>query len=95
GIHQIEARLAGSDGRAGNRFNMKSLQDIAFSNRSWYALSMLPGLRAACADGDTVTVDGADADISRGCAVLSAWDGRAEVDSIGWPLFNEWRTRLA
>lgn len=95
GIHQIEARLAGSDGRAGNRFNVKSLQDIAFSNRSWYALSMLPGLRTACADGDTVTVDGGDADISRGCAVLSAWDGRAEVDSIGWPLFNEWRTRLA
>lgn len=95
GLAQIADRLAGTDGRPGNKFSMASLQDIAFSNRSYFATVLLEDLRAVCAAGSTVvpTASG-NVDIAPGCNVLANWDGKANVDSVGWPLFNAWRDAL-
>jgi len=95
GIAQIAARLDGSDGLPGKKFTMASLQNIAFSNRSYFATVMLDDMKAACADaGQPVAGEEPALDISKGCKLIQAWDGKAELDSIGWPLFLGWRTAL-
>lgn len=86
GLTQIIERLEGRDGRPGNRFDLKSLQDIAFSNQAYYARSLLPALLDICRNGA--------ADIATGCAVLRDWDGKASLGSIGWPLFQQWQIEL-
>lgn len=94
GLTQIAARLAGRDGLAGNRFDVANLQTIAFSNRAFYAGVLLDDMKSACAGGTLVELDGARIDIARGCNVLAGWDGKAELQSIGWPLFLAWREAL-
>jgi acyl-homoserine-lactone acylase len=91
GVQQIADRLAGTDGLPGNKFTLTQLKDIAFSNRSFYSSVLLSDLRAACAASVTAP-DGTD--ITKPCKVLASWDGKAELDSIGWPLFDAWRSVL-
>jgi acyl-homoserine-lactone acylase len=91
GIQQIADRLAGTDGLTGNKFTLAQLQEIAFSNRSYSATVLLSDLRAACA-ASAVAPDGTD--ITRPCGVLASWDAKANLDSVGWPLFDAWRSAL-
>ncbi len=86
GLTQITDRLAGLDGRPGNKFGLKSLQEIAFSNRAYYAKSLLPDLLTLC--------QGAGPDSDKGCKVLRNWDSTASIDSIGWPLFQQWQSEM-
>jgi hypothetical protein len=37
GLARATARLAGTDGRPGNKFSMESLREIVLSNRAYYA----------------------------------------------------------
>ena len=68
---------------------------MAFSNRSGYAELLLPGLKAVCkAAAEETTTDGTVVNIGKGCDVLTAWDGKANLDSVGWPLFQSWRMAL-
>ncbi|MEJ6000100.1 penicillin acylase family protein [Paucibacter soli] len=91
GLQQIAARLQGSDGLGGQRFNAELLQRIAFSNRSSSATHLLTGLRSACEGvGMQSTSSGAMVDLGKACTVLQAWDGKAELTSIGWPLYEVW-----
>lgn len=95
GLSQIAARLAGTDGLPGKKFSAKSLQSLVLSNRSLYASVLLKDLLAACADNTPVIrQDQSTADISKGCKVLAGWDGKAELSSVGWPLFQSWRQAL-
>jgi acyl-homoserine-lactone acylase len=87
GLQQTLARLAGSDGRTGNKFNMRNLQDIALSNRSLAAEMYLADIIAAC--GTSVL-----ADVKRGCDVLKAWDGKYELASVGGHVFYELFVRI-
>lgn len=91
GLAQIAARLAGSDGLGGGKFDMAKLQTVAFSNRSYYASVLLDDLKSACAGATIVDLGGTSVDIARGCNVLAAWDGKTELQSTGWPLFLRWR----
>jgi acyl-homoserine-lactone acylase len=94
-LSQITARLNGSDGLPGNKFNIGSLQSFAFSNRSFFASVLLPDLKSACGSGGIVLLnDGSAIDIGKGCAVLNGWDGKAELTSVGWPLFEAWRLAM-
>jgi acyl-homoserine-lactone acylase len=91
GILQIQARLAGTDGRAGNKFTLPLLQDTVLSNRMYFAEIMLPdALAAMCSGSLSHTVDGQAVDLTRACNVLSQWDRRAELTSVGVPLFEAW-----
>jgi acyl-homoserine-lactone acylase len=94
-LSQIAARLDGSDGLPGNRFNMSSLQSLVLSNRSFYAGALLADLISACDLGAYVMLaDGTMADISKGCTVIREWDGKAELTSVGYPLFDAWNTAM-
>jgi acyl-homoserine-lactone acylase len=91
GISQINARLAGKDGFRGNKFNLESLQSIVLNNRSFYALLLLRDLNSACRGAGSITLDdGQQVDLHKGCSVLAKWDGTANLESIGWPLFRAW-----
>ncbi len=95
GLSQIADRLAGADGRPGRRFDAASLQQIALSNQALHALTLLPDLRRACGGGGTVKLSDAQVDLAKGCAVLAVWDGTANLESVGWPLFQAWQQALA
>jgi acyl-homoserine-lactone acylase len=87
---QIEDRLSGRDGLAGNRMSASALEQILFSDRSLQGEEVMKQLLAACAqriDSDDVP------QIKRGCAALSHWNRRYELDSVGAHLFNEFAAR--
>ncbi|HEY8144390.1 MAG TPA: penicillin acylase family protein, partial [Kofleriaceae bacterium] len=82
GLQEIDDVLG-----AGERFTATRLQEIALSNRAFFAASLLGDLLAIC-----VAEPGAD--VARACAVLDDWDGAAELTSVGWPIFKVWRRAL-
>lgn len=84
GLRQIGARLNGSDGLPGNRFDATNLLAIAFSNVSAHW---------SLVQSDILTICRIEAkpgsDLSSGCSALSRWDGRASLGSVGYPLASE------
>ena len=86
GITQIQDRLAGTDGLPGRKFTIANLQQIVMSNEAYFARMLLSDLREACAAPTS--------DISKGCAVMVAWDGKANLDSVGFPLFQNWLAEM-
>lgn len=94
GLSQAMARLAGTDGRAGNKFSIDSLREIVLSNRIYYAEAALAdAVTAMCAGSPQHTVDGQAVDLTRACQVLAAWDRKSELTSVGVPLFEAFWTR--
>lgn len=91
GLSDIAARLSGADGAEGSAFDMKSLEGLVLSNRSYFAEVLLKELRRACGNGGVVSLeDGSEVNLTKGCRVLAKWDGTANLDSVGWPLFRAW-----
>ena len=90
GISQIQARLAGTDGLPGNRFNPANLAQIAFGNRSYYGTLLREDLLKVCDGAKSATLDGASVDLVPACALFAKWDGHANLDSVGYPLAREW-----
>ena len=88
GVSQAQARLAGTDGRAGNKFTLPILQEIALSNRSYAADTFLPDMLTLCATPDAASVASL-------CSALAAWDGKFELASRGAHLFKEFFTLAA
>jgi acyl-homoserine-lactone acylase len=82
GITQARARLAGTDGLAGNKFTLANLQQIALSNRSLTAELFLADVAALCALP-------AAAAVQAECGTLSAWDRKYDLASRGAHLFRE------
>jgi acyl-homoserine-lactone acylase len=88
GVQQIIARLRNGAAPPRDRFTTARLLETAFSNQSFHASALLDDLLALCAQ------TGAEPSIARGCRVLRRWDRRAELTSVGYPLFREWRRVL-
>ncbi|MGI4717063.1 MAG: penicillin acylase family protein [Janthinobacterium lividum] len=84
GFRQFEELVAQK-----GKLTQADMQALAFSNRVHAAELVLPELLPACAtSGAELT--------NRACAVLQAWDRRANVDSRGEVLFREfWATASA
>jgi acyl-homoserine-lactone acylase len=81
GISQIEARLAGSDGLAGNRFTLQQLQQITLSNRVYYAQLLMDDVLTLCTGGMSATADdGSPIDLTDACSKLASWDRTANLD---------------
>ncbi len=94
GLAQATARLAGSDGRPGNKFSMDALREIVLSNRVYYAeVALADAVDVMCAGSLTHTVDGQTVDLTKACAVLRNWDRRSELQSVGVNLFEAFWTR--
>ncbi|MGO4382150.1 penicillin acylase family protein [Pseudoduganella sp. RAF19] len=82
GVTQIEDRLSGKDGLSGRKFTAENLQKIGLSNEPYFARLLLADLREACT--------APSADIVKACTILAGWDGKANKESVGWPLFQQW-----
>jgi acyl-homoserine-lactone acylase len=87
-LTMAEQRIAGSDGLGAPGFTFRTLQDVMFGNRNLSAELARDATVAACTAA-------ARPDLAEACAVLAAWDGRADVDSRGAVLWREYWTRLA
>jgi acyl-homoserine-lactone acylase len=88
GIMEIRARLAATDGLAGNKMSADDLRSVIFRDRNLAGMLVMDDLTKACtAPGASLT-----ADQTAGCRVLGAWDRTSNSDSRGAPLFREfWR----
>lgn len=94
GVSQIRERLAGSDGLPGNKFSLRLLQTVAFNNKIYFG-ALLPGLRNLCNDTAPVRVGDSSVDVALACATMTRWDGTANSDSVGFPLFKAWWDELS
>lgn len=94
GITQVLARLAGTDGLDGNRFNMRNLQQIVFNNRSYFGNLMRDDLLAVCGDSKPVAVADNGVDVKPACDAFKKWDGTANLGSTGYFVVKEWLLRL-
>lgn len=90
---QVEERLAGNDGLDGNRFNLTNLQEIMFGNRNLGAELLLDEIVAVCqaeTDWASFTSDTTlISSVQQACTILSNWDGKNELDSVGVHIFTE------
>ena len=88
GILQIQRRLAGTDGRDGNRFDLQNLQDIVLSSQVYSGeLAKQDVLDQLC----TSSAVG----LAKACGALAQWDGSANLDAVGFPVWQEFWQRVA
>src|SRR5262249_34474180 len=83
---------AGKDGK----FTLDELAASALSNRSLSAELARGELVKRCQATPSVTLDGPapeTIDLRQACKILSAWDGRYEVNSVGPVLWREFITQ--
>jgi len=84
GIDEINKRLAGTDGLAGNRIGLAQVQAMLMRNRNFAAALVLDDLLAACSGGP--------AEAQEACTALRNWNRTDNLDATGAHLFREfWR----
>jgi acyl-homoserine-lactone acylase len=93
GLVMIEERLAGTDGRPGNRFTLQQLQDTVFMNRQYAGELWRDELATYCEANPTMTGSNGPVDVSAACPVLRAWDLHDNLDSNGALLFRRFASR--
>lgn len=89
-----ERRLAGTDGRAGTKFTFEQLKEITLSSELHsVTLARDTVLNTLCPLGFAIGSAG-PVNITEACAVLTAWDGRANLDSRGAHLWRDFWLRV-
>jgi acyl-homoserine-lactone acylase len=78
GLIEIDRRLKGTDGLAGNRVTHETALGMQFANKSLAVELTLDKILTLCAG---------QADLATACEILSKWDRRFDVDSRGAYLF--------
>jgi acyl-homoserine-lactone acylase len=94
GLDQIADRLSNADGLGGNKFSDVHLQQILFGNRNHAAELALDTFLPLCRIKPIVFADGAPVDVSQACTVLTNWQKRNDVTSVGPHVFREWWMRV-
>jgi len=90
GVIQVQERLNGQDGLGGNKFSMRKLQDVGYSNRNYAAELVLDDVLGDCNDNPLMPLsDGGTVDATAACEVLANWDRRNDVGSKGAHIFRE------
>ncbi|GBF59383.1 acyl-homoserine lactone acylase PvdQ [Candidatus Phycosocius bacilliformis] len=79
GLIEIDRRLSGTDGLAGQKVDQDTAKAMAFANKTLAGELTLDSLISLCVD---------QADLADACAVLKAWDRRYDNDSKGAYLFH-------
>lgn len=91
---QAERRLDGSDGREGRKFSFEQLKEITLGSQLHSAeLARDSVLNTLCPLGFALGSAG-PVNIAEACAVLEAWDGKANLDSRGALLWREFWLRV-
>ncbi|GAB3158577.1 penicillin acylase family protein [Micromonospora sonneratiae] len=90
GVLQVQQRLAGTDGLPGTKFTAENLWQVQFGNRVYGGELVRDDLVRLCtANPSAKASNGATVDLTTACAALRGWDLRANLDSRGAHLFNE------
>lgn len=96
GIHTIERRLTGQDGRPGDRVDADSVLAMLYENRDYAAELVLDDLLALCRSKRAgQATSGASVDLTEACRVLAGWDLRVDATSMGALLFREFWARAS
>ncbi len=82
---QVERRIAGSDGFGQPKFDLKSMQQIMYSDRHYGAELVRDDLVDLC---EIAVKDRGMEDLGEACVVLSNWDLKVNLDSRGAHLFH-------
>lgn len=86
---QVQQRLAGSDGFSGNKFDLKTLQDVVLGSRIHSAeLARDSVVSSICAVGNVLTSTG-PVDVSEACGVLEDWSMQNNIDDVGGHIWRE------
>ena len=88
GLVQVEDRLLGLDGWAGDKYTLRQLQDTVFQNRQYAGELWRDDLAAFCESTPTMTGTSGPVDVSEACPVLRAWDLKDNLNSRGALLFR-------
>lgn len=90
GVIQVQDRLSGEDGLGGNKFSLRKLQEVGYSNRNYAAELVLDDVLADCAANPMMILsDSSTIDATEACSVLSKWDRANNVGSRGAHIFRE------
>ena len=81
GLIQVDQRVAGTDGLAGRKFDLATLQGVMFGNRHLGAEMARDDLVAACRRSGRAKLQPA-------CDALARWDLKVDLDSRGAHLFH-------
>ena len=92
GLIQVQQRLAGTDGRPGNRWTTAQLQETVFSNRQYTGELARGALVSMCNGfgGMAPTTGGPPVSVGTACTVLADWDLHDNLGSHGAILFRRW-----
>ena len=93
GLVMAAERLAGADGRPGDRFTREQLQDVVFDNRQHAGELWRDELAAFCEATPSMVGSSGPVDVSAACPVLRAWDLHDDLDSRGAILFRRFASR--
>ena len=86
----VQERIGGADGLPGNRFDLRTLEALLFRDRNLTAELLVDDLVTACRRTPVIELtDGTRFDLTRACDVLSGWDRRQDLASVGAPLSEE------
>ena len=86
----VQERIGGTDGLPGNRFDQKTLETLLFRDRNLTAELLAGDVVSACRRTPVIELkDGTHFDLTHACDVLSRWDRRQDLASVGAPLFEE------
>ncbi len=88
-LHLEDRQAAGSDGR----FSLTELAATVLSNQSLSADLTRSELVRRCQASPSVKIENETVDLSRGCAILAAWNGRYDNESVGPVLWREFITQ--
>jgi acyl-homoserine-lactone acylase len=92
GLRLVQDRLSGSDGLSGDLFSLENLQTTTFNDRNYGGELVVSALVGAC--GSSVTLpNGSVVDLTQACSVLSSWDRKVNLDSVGAHVFREFWSR--
>ncbi|MBT1449445.1 penicillin acylase family protein [Glaciecola sp. XM2] len=90
GVVQVQERLSGEDGLGGNKFSLRKLQEVGYSNRNYAAELVLDDVLADCEANALMPVTGGGTiDATEACEVLGNWDRANNVGSRGAHVFRE------
>jgi acyl-homoserine-lactone acylase len=81
GLDQVEKRIAGRDGLLGQKFDLKSLQQVMFGDRHLGGEMVRDDLVALCRKQES-------AKLAPACDALAKWDLHVDLDSRGAHLFH-------
>ena len=94
GLVMVQERLAGTDGRPGNRFTLPDLKAAMFANRQYTGELLRDELVDFCEANPTVITQGGPVNVSEACPVLASWDVHDDLDSRGALLFRRFASRV-